>query len=109
MKKLSSITRFVCLSFIGFSLVGCIQQPQWTLFYAADQAELPENLVQHDFITGYYGALEQCQAKGNGMLKLAASNVAPKDAFVCGELCENNEQTGAIQCQTIAPGKANAF
>lgn len=103
-KTLSFIGIFALCAGSVVSLSGCIQTPNWTLFYVADQQEIPSNMLQRQYIAGYYSTLDQCQAKGNGLLKLAASNMAPELAFTCAELCETDEASGIIQCQNQVAG-----
>lgn len=75
-----------------FGVAACTQVPQWTLFYVADQDQMPEGaLAPH--IAGYYEELEQCLAKGAGMVKLSQSG---KGSYQCGFECK--DQAGDVQC-----------
>ncbi|GIU49096.1 MULTISPECIES: hypothetical protein [Shewanella] len=89
------------------SLTGCLRTPEWTLFYYADEAKKPQNPISADFIAGYYDTLEQCQLKGDGMLRLSGKSyvemdnralenataipVAIEKGYQCEQLCEVND------------------
>ncbi|MCE9680253.1 hypothetical protein LZP69_13905 [Shewanella sp. AS1] len=89
------------LGFSLFGLVACTQVPQWTLFYYEDQATIPQGpLVPH--ITGYYQELDQCLAKGAGMVKLSESG---KGSYQCGFQCQDDKQ-GDVQCVRFELEKA---
>ncbi|ARD24066.1 MULTISPECIES: hypothetical protein [Shewanella] len=97
-----------------FSLSGCIRTPEWTLFYYADQAKKPANPIQADYIAGYYDTLEQCQLKGDGMLRLSGKSlveidkqalenataipVAIEKGYQCEQLCQVDDEN-VIHCQ----------
>ncbi|QDE29833.1 hypothetical protein [Shewanella polaris] len=98
-----TLTKILLISAAVVSLSGCIRTPEWTLFYVADQTPLPTEIAVQDHITGYYNSLEQCQAKGAGMLHLQLSSVPAEQAFVCGELCQVDEQE-QLQCKSLAVG-----
>ena len=82
---------------------GCIRTPEWTLFYVGDQTVLPMQIVQQDYIAGYYHSLQQCQAKGAGMLRLQASSLPAAKAFVCGEHCQVDDKQ-LLQCKSQVIG-----
>ncbi|MBB1383426.1 hypothetical protein H5071_16135, partial [Shewanella sp. SR41-2] len=70
-----TLTKTLLLTATAILLAGCIRTPEWTLFYVADRTPIPTTIVLQDHISGYYDSLEQCQAKGAGMLRLQASSV----------------------------------
>ncbi|MCL1067511.1 hypothetical protein L2735_11950 [Shewanella olleyana] len=96
------------------SLTGCLRTPEWTLFYYADEAKKPQNPISADYIAGYYDTLEQCQLKGDGMLRLSGKStveignkalenataipVAINKGYQCEQLCEVNDDN-VIICQ----------
>jgi len=96
-------TKIVLMTATAVLLVGCIRTPEWTLFYVADQTPVPTQIVLQDHIAGYYDSLEQCQAKGAGMLRLQASSVPAAQAFVCGEQCQVDEQQ-QLHCKSQVVG-----
>jgi|TARA_R110000851_G_scaffold85074_2_gene185142 hypothetical protein len=98
-----TLTKILLITATVVLLAGCFRTPQWTLFYVADQAPVPTKIVQQDHIAGYYDSLEQCQAKGTGMLRLQASSVPAEQAFVCAELCQVDEQQ-QLQCKSQVAG-----
>ncbi|GGQ00886.1 hypothetical protein [Shewanella ulleungensis] len=107
----STISKLL-LAAIGLSVaMGCTRTPEWTLFYVADNPEHAEkaiasaNMVQTDFILGYFDTLEQCQSKGTGMLRLQGSSMPAAQAFVCAQQCQvdDNEQ---LNCQRQVLGGA---
>ncbi|QYJ94074.1 hypothetical protein [Shewanella spartinae] len=85
------------------TMTACTQVPQWTLFYYPDAAQGASaealasqgELDQH--ISGYYQQLEQCLAKGAGMVKLSQTG---SGSYLCGELCQRNE-AGELKCQRL--------
>lgn len=105
MALMTSTISKLLLAALGFSVVmGCTRTPEWTLFYVADNPANAEkaiasaNMVQTEFILGYYDTLDQCQAKGAGMLRLQGSSMPAAQAFVCAQQCQvdDNEQ---LHCQ----------
>ncbi|MGX9462211.1 hypothetical protein ACWXWU_13400 [Shewanella sp. A14] len=96
-------TKILLISAAVIALSGCIRTPEWTLFYVADQTPLPTEIAVQDHISGYYNSLEQCQAKGAGMLRLQASSVPAEKAFICGELCQVDDQQ-QLQCKSQVVG-----
>jgi hypothetical protein len=87
------------LALIGLTVVmGCTRTPKWTLFYIADKtvaqsiSSAPVDLIQTEFIAGYYDSLAQCQAKGAGMLRLQASSMPAAQAFVCAQQCQIDDK-----------------
>ena len=101
-----TLTKILLFTATAVLLAGCIRTPEWTLFYVADQMPIPTQIVLQDHISGYYDSLEQCQAKGAGMLRLQASSVPAEQAFVCGELCQVDEQQ-QLQCKSQVVGTDN--
>ncbi|CAM4273059.1 hypothetical protein SHLI107390_07525 [Shewanella livingstonensis] len=105
--KMTLITRTLCKILLITAtlalLSGCIRTPEWTLFYVADQTPLPTHIAQQEHISGYYDSLEQCQAKGAGMLRLQASSVPTDKAFVCGEQCQIDDKQ-QLQCKSQVVG-----
>ena len=68
---------------VGIMLLsGCIRSPEWTLFYFADQTAEVSQPAQHQYIKGYYDTLEQCQAKGAGLLRIQGISGNDKVDFV---------------------------
>ncbi|MBR9728169.1 hypothetical protein ACFOD0_09060 [Shewanella intestini] len=100
----SAIIKFALAIGVVSALTACIQTPNWTLFYVADQQPMPTQMVKQQFIKGYYDSIEHCQAKGRGLLKLNASSVEPQQAYICGQMCVADEKTGEIACQNLIPG-----
>ncbi|MCG9695393.1 hypothetical protein [Shewanella sp. Isolate11] len=95
---------FIALSFIALSLLGltaCTQVPTWTLFYFAEQDTIPKDAKAHH-IAGYYQQLDQCLAKGAGMVKLSESG---KGVYQCGFECQD-DGTGSVQCQRFEQATA---
>lgn len=87
----------ICLVTLLTALPACTDPSQWTLFYypdAATQANIPPS---KDAISGYYATLEQCRAKGNGLLRLNRDNDA---TYVCGHLCV--VKANALSCEHVA-------
>ncbi len=84
------VAMVLCITALG----GCIQAPTWTLFYYADQQTIPVG-AKVPYMAGYYQELEQCLAKGSGMVTLSSSG---KGSFECGFKCQDNG-SGDIECQ----------
>ncbi len=84
----------VCIASCITALVGCTQAPTWTLFYYADQQTIPEG-AKAPYMAGYYQVLEQCLAKGSGMVALSETG---KGSFQCGFKCQDNG-SGEVECQ----------
>lgn len=98
------------LAAIGLSVtMGCTRTPEWTLFYVADnpvnaqKAMATTNMLDTDFISGYYDSLAQCQAKGTGMLRLQGSSMPAAQAFVCAQACQVDDKQ-QLQCQRLVAG-----
>ncbi|QYJ86420.1 hypothetical protein K0I73_01250 [Shewanella mesophila] len=88
-----NVRLLLLLSAMLLGATACTQVPQWTLFYVSDQDKMPEGaLAPH--IAGYYEQLEQCLAKGAGMVKLSQSG---KGSYQCGYECKD-DQAGDVQC-----------
>ncbi|MCG9740107.1 hypothetical protein L1D32_18260 [Shewanella insulae] len=85
------------------TMTACTQVPQWTLFYYPDAAPgaSAEALISQgeldQHISGYYQQLDQCLAKGAGMMKLSQTG---RGSYLCGERCQRNE-TGELECQRL--------
>ncbi|NKF52216.1 hypothetical protein G3R49_16765 [Shewanella sp. WXL01] len=88
------------------SLSGCIRTPEWTLFYAGDEQQAPAQYLEQKFIAGYYDTVEQCQAKGRGLVKLKMSKLPLEQAYVCGHQCQTDD-SGNMRCQQLV--EASAF
>ncbi len=90
--RLKQVIVFVSLLLLS----ACTQNPQWTLFYSEEQSSIAEqDLGEH--IAGYYSELEQCVAKGKGLIRLSGHE---NGSFQCGYLCVANEQ-GGVDCQRL--------
>ncbi|MXR70531.1 hypothetical protein GNT65_17895 [Shewanella sp. JBTF-M18] len=85
------------------TMTACTQVPQWTLFYYPDAAPgaSAETLISQgeldQHISGYYQQLDQCLAKGAGMMKLSQTG---RGSYLCGERCQRNE-AGELECQRL--------
>lgn len=84
------------------TMTACTQVPQWTLFYYPDAEPGAAEALQHQgeldqHISGYYQELEQCLAKGAGMVKLSQTG---SGSYLCGERCQRNE-AGELKCQRL--------
>ncbi|WP_245608437.1 hypothetical protein [Shewanella waksmanii] len=86
---------FVVIS-CALILSACTQNPQWTLFYSDSQSHIAEQDLG-DNIAGYYKALDQCVAKGKGLIRLSGHS---NGSFQCGHQCVANEQ-GGVSCQRL--------
>lgn len=89
--------RLVLLGLFISSLTACTQNPEWTLFYYADEAIIPAAADPSEHIAGYYSTSDQCLKKGAGMVRLSDSGVG---SFQCGQLCVANDE-GSVTCQTF--------
>ena len=105
---MTSLINKLLLAAIGLSVaMGCTRTPEWTLFYVADNPQNAEmaiasaNMVQTEFILGYYDTLEQCQAKGTGMLRLQGSSMPAAQAFVCAQQCQVDNKQLSCQRQVV--------
>jgi hypothetical protein len=65
------------------AFTGCTQVPEWTLFYYPQQQQLPQPAHHYAAINGYYETLQQCEAKGRGMQRLAEAPAV----FQCAHRC----------------------
>ena len=85
------------------TMTACTQVPQWTLFYYPDaDSDAPQTVSQSadrldKHIAGYYQQLDQCLAKGAGMVKLSETG---KGHYQCGYLCEVKDD-GQLSCQRM--------
>lgn len=90
------------MALLGLS--GCMRTPEWTLFYQTSSqgditlVEDEASLLKHEYIQGYYDTLEQCQAKGAGMVKLSGIDDPHLNYFSCAQLCQSTDKN-EIQCQ----------
>lgn len=88
---------------VGITLLsGCIRSPEWTLFYFAEQTAEVSQPAQHQYIKGYYDTLEQCQAKGAGLLRIQGISGNEKVDFVCGQQCETHDDNSISCLQLIS-------
>ncbi|MCL1049302.1 hypothetical protein L2755_06725 [Shewanella abyssi] len=89
--------RLVCfISLLSLGLTACTDSPEWTLLYYPNAAAKPSVEQSGEFISGYYASVEQCHAKGKGLLRLSGDNNAE---YVCGHLCVADET--ALVCQNL--------
>ncbi|ASJ95325.1 hypothetical protein [Shewanella marisflavi] len=85
------------------TVTACTEVPQWTLFYYPDaksdaQQTVSQNADSLDkHIAGYYQQLDQCLAKGAGMVKLSQTG---NGRYKCGYLCEVKDD-GQLSCQRM--------
>jgi len=100
----TSFNQFMGLLLVALSLSGCIRTPEWTLFYFADAADQTDQRLQHDVIKGYYDTLEQCQAKGSGLVRIQGITVTEQVDFTCGQKCETLDNN-QIDCQQLISDK----
>ena len=100
----TSFNKFIGLLLVTLSLSGCIRSPEWTLFYFADAADKTDHTLQHDVIKGYYDTLEQCQAKGSGLVRIQGVTVTEQVDFTCGQKCETLDNN-QIDCQQLISDK----
>ena len=82
--------------FLSSGLTACTQDPEWTLFYYADEPSIPVTAKPSEHISGYYATSEQCLLKGAGMVKLSHSGVG---SYQCGYLCVATDQI-SLSCQS---------
>lgn len=92
------------LMFSVFLLSGCIRTPEWTLFYFADAADKTDLTIKHDVIKGYYDTLEQCQAKGSGLLRIQGVEMTANVDFICSQKCETLDDN-QLDCQQSVSNK----
>lgn len=77
--------RLICLiTFIILGLTACTDSPEWTLLYYPDATVKPNVERSGEFISGYYASIEQCHAKGKGLLRLSDDK---NPDYICGHLC----------------------
>ncbi|PKG56756.1 MULTISPECIES: hypothetical protein [unclassified Shewanella] len=89
--------RLVCfISFLSFGLTACTDSPEWTLLYYPSAAAKPSVEQSAEFISGYYASVDQCHAKGKGLLRLSDDKNAD---YVCGHLCVADGKTLVCQSQ----------
>lgn len=92
--------RLVCfISFLPLGLTACTDSPEWTLLYYPDAAAKPNVEQSAEFISGYYASVEQCHAKGKGLLSLNDDKNAD---YVCGHLCVADDKTLVCQSQILS-------
>ena len=89
--------RLICfISLLSLGLTACTDSPEWTLLYYPDTKLQPSVELSGEFISGYYASIEQCQAKGKGLLRLSDD----KDPqYICGHLCVADGK--ALVCQNL--------
>lgn len=93
--------RSLCLlGMASIGLVACTQSPEWTLLYYPDSQTQPSVAQSASFINGYYETIEQCHAKGKGLIRLG-DNVSAH--YICGYQCEADGQS--LSCQNIIASK----
>jgi len=93
--------RLVCLiTFITLGLTACTDSPEWTLLYYPDAATKPSAEQSGDFISGYYASIEQCHAKGKGLLRLSDDS---NPDYLCGHLCVAEGKS--LICQNLVSSK----
>ena len=89
--------RSLCLlGMASIGLIACTQSPEWTLMYYPDSQTKPSIEQSGEFITGYYETIEQCHAKGKGLIRLSG---ATDGHYVCGYQCE--AQGELLSCQSV--------
>ncbi|MCL2917056.1 hypothetical protein [Shewanella litorisediminis] len=87
------------LVLITVLLVGaCTQADQWTLAFRAAPSDAP---WQFSEVAGHYHSLEQCQAKGDGLVRLGGD----KGQYLCAQQCE--AQQGELSCALLAPSTSS--
>lgn len=84
------------ISFLSLGLTACTDSPEWTLLYYPDTASKPSVEHSAEFIVGYYASVDQCHAKGEGLLRLSDDKNA---AYTCGHLCVADKKT--LVCQEL--------
>lgn len=94
---LKSCLLMIALLVAGLQLGGCTQAGQWTLAYR-DTAT--GSAWQYSEVAGFYQTLEQCQAKGDGLVRLGGD----KGEYLCGSDCK--AENGLLTCQITHAGKA---
>ncbi|UCX03360.1 hypothetical protein [Shewanella glacialimarina] len=94
LNKLIALTLMLSLFLLG----GCIRTPEWTLFYFADATDKTDLTLKHDVINGYYDTLEQCQAKGSGLLRIQGMSMTENVDFICGQQCQTLDDN-PVDCQ----------
>ncbi|CAM3259710.1 hypothetical protein [Shewanella pealeana] len=93
--------RSLCLlGMTSIGLVACTQSPEWTLLYYPDSETQPSVEQSGEFITGYYESIDQCHAKGKGLIRLSGD---ASGHYICGYQCLGDGES--LNCQsTIASG-----
>ncbi|QYJ75079.1 hypothetical protein [Shewanella sp. FJAT-52076] len=79
-------------------LGACTQADQWTLAFRAEPSDAP---WQFSEVAGHYHTLDQCQAKGDGLVRLGGD----KGHYQCGQQCEADQ--GQLSCTVIAPSTSS--
>ncbi|WP_028767415.1 MULTISPECIES: hypothetical protein [Shewanella] len=88
----------VGVAVLGMS--GCTQQPEWTLLYYPQGQVKPSVADSSKFIAGYYETIEQCHAKGQGLIRL---NGDAADNYLCGYQCQASDKT--LVCNNVVEAK----
>ena len=86
--------------FLPLGLSACTDSPEWTLLYYPDAASKPSVEQSGEFISGYYASVEQCHAKGSGLLRLSDDKNAD---YLCGHLCVAEGKK--LVCQNVVAAK----
>ncbi|MCL1143675.1 hypothetical protein [Shewanella gaetbuli] len=87
-----------------FMLTGCIKSPEWTLFYFADTPNKTDLSLNYDAIKGYYNTLEQCQAKGAGIVRIQGVEITEQVDFICGQQCQIADDN-QVSCSQLVSDK----
>ncbi|MGS0683262.1 hypothetical protein ACVBIL_19170 [Shewanella sp. 125m-7] len=89
--------RSLCLlGAVSVGLIACTQSPEWTLLYYPDSQAQVSVEQSGEFITGYYETIEQCHAKGKGLIRLSGDS---DGHYVCGYQCE--AEGASLSCQNV--------
>ncbi|GIU20080.1 MULTISPECIES: hypothetical protein [unclassified Shewanella] len=89
--------RSLCLlGMASIGLVACTQSPEWTLLYYPDSQTQPSVEQSASFINGYYETIEQCHAKGKGLIRLEGDIGGH---YICGYQCQGDGQS--LSCQSV--------
>ena len=86
----------VLLGMASIGLVACTQSPEWTLLYYPDSETQVSVEQSASFINGYYETIEQCHAKGKGLIRLGGD---VGGHYVCGYQCQGDGES--LNCQSV--------
>lgn len=81
---------------VALVATACTQSPEWTLLYYPEGQVKPSVADSSEFITGYYETIEQCHAKGKGLIRL---NGDAGDSYLCGYQCEASDKS--LACKNV--------